>query len=117
MAIQEYKVTIYSDGSVITLDTFNRTMTEFSGKLSILHKILRYEKRQDKCQLEEDLKIYAPSYYFCVTGSQTSTKIPKEHISRFVKHIKQIDLDNPDFETLAAQLYLTDNQIKDNKQK
>ena len=116
MAIQQFTVTIYSDGSVITLDMHNTTMTEFSGKLSILHKIIRYNKRPDKGQLDDDVKIYDPRYYFCVTGTNKPIEIPKTHIIKFVKHIKDIDLDNPDFAELASRLYLSPEQLKDNKQ-
>jgi len=112
MGISKYTVTINSDGSVMTYDSFNRLMTEFTGKLPILHKVMKYVDMSNKKDLDDDLKIYDPVYKFCISGvSNKELVIPKEHIHRFIKSIVQLKDGVIDFSAIAEKLGVSEEEL------
>lgn len=112
MGIGKYTVVINSDGSVITYDSAGRLMTEFTGKLSVLHKILKYVKIEGKKDLDEDLRIYDPIYNFCISGVRNKELvIPKEHINRFVKSVVHLKDGVIDFSAIAEKLGISEEEL------
>lgn len=112
MVVAKYTVVINSDGTVMTYDTFNRLMTEFTGKLPILHKILKYVNINNKKDLEDDLKIYDPVYKFCISGiNNKELVIPKEHIHRFVKNIIVLKDGVIDLSAIAEKLGISEEEL------
>ena len=112
MGSGKYTVVINSDGSVMTYDSASRLMTEFTGKLPVLHKILKYVNIEGKKDLEEDLRIYDPIYNFCISGVRNKELvIPKEHIGRFVKSIVQLKDGVIDFSAIAEKLGISEEEL------
>lgn len=112
MGIAKYTVVINSDGTVMTYDNLNRLMIEFTGKLSVLHKVLEYVNRSDKKDLEEDLKLYDPIYKFCISGiSNKELIIPKEHIGRFVNSVVKLKDGIIDFTEIAKKLGISEEEL------
>ena len=111
MGLGKYTVVINSDGSVMTYDNFNRLMTEFTGKLPILHKILQHVNVSSKKDLDGDLRIYDPIYSFCISGTSKELVIPKEHISRFIKNIVQLKDGVIDFSAMAEKLGISEEEL------
>jgi len=110
----KYTVLIHSDGSVITQDTSGITMDEFTGKLSILHKIIKYTNNKNKKDLAEDLRIYDPVFIFRVSGNANKELvIPKDHIVKFNKYLTP-HKDDIDFSVIAAKLGITEEELNNN---
>ena len=100
-------VTIYSDGSVKSLDEDNINIPELTGGLETLHDIINIYNH-NKVVNKKPRNPYPFDFtqidvYFCISGDNNRLKFPHKHLERFVKRIKESSFCFDDVEKIIEE--------------